>query len=88
MSKIFFFRPKVFSQKLPVSMGEVHPFPPQKWAFPDCWHFFVCFFGCSASLLTSEDQRVDGWLLQKIISLQTDCFIELYIFSKRRGSGS
>ena len=39
-------------------------------------------------LLTSEDQRVDGWLLQKIISLQTDCFIELYIFSKRRGSGS
>ena len=38
----------------------------------------LCFFGAAAGQLTSEDQRVDGWLLQKIISLQTDCFIDFF----------
>ena len=33
-------------------------------------------------LLTSEDQRVDGWLLQTIISLQTDCFIAAFFSAK------
>ena len=61
-------------------MGEVHPFPhKKKMGLP--WLLALlslCFFGAAAGQLTSEDQRVDGWLLQKIISLQTDCFIDFF----------